>query len=50
MESLYGLKIIANIALNKAISENGEKIIHYYIKRTSGRCFKQKKLLQNCRN
>ena len=26
MKSIYGLEIIANIALNKAISENGEKI------------------------
>ena len=26
MKSIYGLEIIANIALNKALSENGEKI------------------------
>ena len=26
MKSIYGLEIIANIAPNKAISENGEKI------------------------
>ena len=34
MKSIYGLEIIANIALNKAISKIAGKDIDYYIKRT----------------
>ena len=37
MKSIYGLEIIANIARNKAISENAGRYIHYYVKRTLGR-------------
>ena len=37
MKSIYGLDIIANIALNKANSKNGKRYINYYIKRTLGR-------------